>query len=190
MAKITFVLLCIGFLGFVSGCNQQNQTSLPQQAKSEKILKQTPFPQFLVGTWKSADPEKSLWEFTFEADGRISLMQNFLGVYMSSSDGQTYEQIAKADTEVEIACALGPVQVNYDQNTRRLSVKVVTDYYMLYVVGQMIEASSVDTISGTISQDGSTWEAEWQSISGMHGAPLDFNSPTILHITLNKVITK
>ena len=188
MARIIFVFLCIGFLGFVSGCNRQNQISSPPQAKPNKIIKQSSFPPFLVGTWESDESMKSLWEFTFEADGKISSMQNFLGILINVSEGQAYKQVTKDNVKVDEACVLGPVEVNYNQNTRQLSVKVVTDYYLLHIFDQTIEGKSIDTITGSISQDGLTWNAEWQSVSGMvNGPPPDFNNPSIVPVQFNKV---
>jgi hypothetical protein len=163
-----------------SGCNQQNHISTKQKSN----IKQQ-FPSYLVGMWKGEDKDTSLWEFTFEQDGKISKLTNFLGLQVNVSEGQADRKIPELN--IDQACTLGPVEVNYEPDSRTLSVKVVTDYYMFYVAEQMIEGSSVDTFTGPISEDGSTWDAEWRSFSGTsNGPPIDFNNPVIVKVAFYK----
>jgi len=142
------------------------------------------FPDFLVGGWKAADQNQYKWGFAFEKDGTISAMRNFQGMYIKVSEGGTYEKAP--DANVDAACTLGSVNANYDPNGRILTVKVVTDYFMLHVYDQILEGNSVDTLTGPVSQDGSTWTAEWWSLALLNGGPpVDANdlstSPVIFY---------
>jgi hypothetical protein len=186
----------VAFLCILAGClprgdrvatGEQGKTGIAEkkvdlQSKSGE----NSFPDFLVGRWKAADQSQYKWGFKFEKDGTISVMRNFLDMYIIVSEGGIYEPTT--DPNKDSACTLGPVDVNYDPNGRILTVKVVTDYFMLRANGEVLEGSSIDKIFGPVSKDGLTWNAEWQSVSRMlDGPPLDFNNPSIYPVVFYKV---
>lgn len=186
MAKVYIVFLLSSLLCVSFGCNRQEQTSLPQETESETNLRQGSFPAFLVGRWKAADQNQYKWGFAFEKDGTVSGMRNFMNMYIDVPEGGTYER--SVDANVGSACTLGPVEASFDPNSRILTVRVVTDYFMLHIYDEMLEGSSVDTITGPVSQDGLTWNAEWRNVSWMlDGPPADFNNPTIESVIFYKV---
>jgi hypothetical protein len=186
MVRIIAVFLFSGFLCISSGCNRQNKTSPPPQTESKASLEQGSFPAFLVGTWKAEDSNQYNWEFTFEKDGTISSLRNFMDIYIKVSEGGTYEQAA--DANVDSASTLGPVEVGFDPNSRILTVKVMTDYFMLHIYDEIAEGNSIDTIFGPVSEDGKTWTTEWRGVSRLFdGSPMDFNNPSISSVVFHKV---
>jgi len=178
MAKTSLFCFFILFLCFYFGCEPQKQNTVPAQVESQAEPAKTSFPAFLVGTWKPRDPDQCRWEFTFEKDGTISSMRNFMGTYFKVSEGGAVEH--NSDANAEAACTLGPIEVNYVPNSRILAVKVVTDYFMLHIYDVMMEGNNVDRIFGPVSGDGKIWTAEWRSFSRLiDDPPMDFNNPSI-----------
>jgi hypothetical protein len=188
MGKMALSCFFIVFLCLYTGCGEQKKSGIRKLESRSKSGKNS-FPAFLVGTWKAKDSERYKWEFTFEKDGTISSMRNFMGIYIKVSEGVGYnDQTFDIGIDVDEVCTLGPVEVNYDPNGSILAVKVVTDYFMLHFGDQIIEGSNIDTIAGPVSQDGLTWNAEWQSVSRMlNGPPMDFNNPSINPVIFYKV---
>jgi hypothetical protein len=158
-------------LAFISGCEQKNKSSIPSS---------------LAGTWKSDDADRCLWEFTIEPNGVISKLQNFQGLRVDTAVGDANSRIPELN--IDQACTLGQIKVNYEPDNRTLSVQVDTDYYMMYISNQIIEGKGSDIFAGSVSEDGLMWSVEWKSFSGMiDGPPLDVNNPIIQQVTFHKV---
>lgn len=193
MNKIVIYFL-LSFLSFYAGCEQQKKSGITEK-KAE--LKSKPynlspipydgnsFPSFLVGRWKAADQNHFKWGFQFDKNGRITALRNFLNMYMTVKEGGAFE--TGVDPNVESACTLGSTDVNYDPNGRILSVKVVTDYFMMHIYEDILEGSSIDTITGSVSADGNFWNAQWTNVSRMlSGPPYDFNNPSVYDVNFYK----
>ncbi|MGA2916139.1 MAG: hypothetical protein ABSE89_08960 [Sedimentisphaerales bacterium] len=201
MNRIVFICFYAVFLCIYTGCvprgdrvatgdSQKKGSIAEKKVELQSKSGDNSFSAFLAGKWKAKDSDDCKWEFTFEKDGTISAMRNFMGTYVRVSQGIGYEHYA-SDANVEAACVLGPVDVLFDPQSRVLTVKVVTDYFMFHIYSGMVEGSSVDKFSGTVSQDGSTWNAEWQDFSRMlDGPPMDFNNPLINQVVFYKVREK
>ncbi|MBN1787715.1 MAG: hypothetical protein JW806_04905 [Sedimentisphaerales bacterium] len=184
MIRAICACLFLAFLCLCIGCNQQNQAPAAAQVETKNDLKQDTFPEFLVGTWVGKIAYQNKWQFTFDRNGRLSSLRNFMDTYIDVSEGGSYEE---PNEEVSAACMLGPVSVDYNPDGRILTVKVKTDYFMIRIQGEMAEGSSDDMITGTISEDGKTWTGQWQSRSWLVGMPEpDVNDFSVQDVEFNK----
>ncbi|MHB9071132.1 MAG: hypothetical protein ACYC54_12285 [Sedimentisphaerales bacterium] len=186
--KKTFYLLAIGYwllaTVFISGCQES--------AKKEKAVETTVnadsnFPTFLVGTWEVNSPGMNIWKFTFDVDGNVVSLRNFMNTDIVVSEGGAFEK-GTDPNEVYAITVLGPIDVNYISKERILTVKVVTDSFIVHVHNGMLEGNSVDIIKGSISADGNIWDANWLSLVQMEGVDeVDPNDVELFKLTFRKV---
>jgi len=170
MNKILALLGCFIFVLVFGGCGQRGgKISSQPQLKSE--TRKGAFPEFLAGVWKA---DKYNWAFKFEEDGRISRLEHILagkvkieeeGVYMEGPDEGTFAVFI-----------MGPCEAKYDAKSRRLSVKVTLDKFLMRLPVDDLEGWAEDYFDGPVSKDGKTWTVDWREYSWLEGAtPLDPN---------------
>jgi len=116
------------------------------------------FPSFLVGTWVA---NKGKWEFVFEADGTISSAVIDNGIVRVDPRQRV--------TEIKLPAGEGMYQMGecvaeYSSGSNELAVVIIVDYYRLQRPDIIVEGSSKDWFTGTISEDHETWVAQWFSL--------------------------
>ncbi|HEG43267.1 hypothetical protein LCGC14_2935470 [marine sediment metagenome] len=115
------------------------------------------FPAFLVGTWKAY---KLPWEIVFEEDGTISSAVINMG-RQRIIPGQIKTIPLREGGEG--VYEPGQWLVRYVPDTRELMVDIVIDHMRMEKSGQIIEGKAADTFIGTISEDGRSWTADWDT---------------------------
>jgi len=115
------------------------------------------FPDFLVGRWIA---ESRGWEFVFEPDGTISsAVINFgrMTITPGHPNPITKDMGGKGIIEP------GQWTVYYSPLERELTVRIsIKKLYMeIDISNNVVEGKSEDVFVGTVSQDGSFWQANW-----------------------------
>lgn len=156
MIKNAVLAICL-LLGFtVYGCQEGVRI---QHGNPDKL------PPFLVGVWKA---DQYNWAFRFEPDGSIRRLKHILARYTKVEEGSVYME--GKDPNTYAIFILGPIETQYDPNTRELNVKVVVDYYQMKLPFGELEGRSEDYFSGPVSENGKVWRASWTSYSWLEGA--------------------
>lgn len=115
------------------------------------------FPPQLAGKWVA--PEKDFWTFEFRPDGSISHATIGMGG-VEVSPGRVSKFPARHGGEGVFKP--GRWTVRYDEVSRELSVEVVIEQFHLDTRGgNALEGSTTDLLVGPVSEDYSTWEADW-----------------------------
>lgn len=115
------------------------------------------FPEFLVGRWIA---NRHGWEFVFEPDGTISsAVINFGRITITPGHPNPITREMGGEGMLEP----GEWMVYYSQPDRELTVKIsIKKLYMVFDINDnVVEGKSEDVFVGTISQDGSFWQANW-----------------------------
>ena len=145
-----FSVLCFLF----SGCN--SQTASPENFNVVSVNGH--FPKELVGTWKA---DKQPWQFTFDKNGNMVSFAHYFGG-MQITPGQ----IKKPATANElINYEPGQCFGQYTPDSRELAIFVE----MAINVNKMLQGNLEDRLVGKISDDFSTWTAEWFSDPQLYG---------------------
>ncbi len=113
------------------------------------------FPEFLVGRWKS---NRGNWEFVFEPDGTISSAVIALGKVQMIPGRVTRFPTRYGGKGV---FEPGLWTVWYFPENRELGVKVVIDHFYQDLGKHSCEGNTTDILSGTVSEDGELWRADW-----------------------------
>jgi hypothetical protein len=136
------------------------------------------FPRSLAGRWKA---DKGDWQFVFEPDGTISSAVVSDGVLVVKAPHRRYS--VRLEEGAGGVYELGPWTVQYSPEYRELAVEVIVDHFRLDMPDFAVEGQTRDLFLGTISEDGTTWKAEWFTFPKItvltpeaHEAPFDPNS--------------
>jgi len=172
---------------FIVSC-RPDRPDLPPTKVQVNIIGNDPFPPPLVGRWK--DQQKS-WEFVFETDGAISSVVSPPLGWATIVPGKT--TIIPMKMGGKGVLQPGQWTLQYDPDTRELSVEVIVEKLHKEVGGGILEGSIRDIFIGRISDDYKQWQATWISfpkyvayIPERHELPVDPND-TITELLFEKV---
>lgn len=134
------------------------------------------FPPQMVGTWacQYGPLDNQRWQLTFEKDGVISKMHHFVFGPVVVNDGGDYRE--GPDPGTYMVFALGPVETEYDSVSKIIKVKIIIDDYEMKLPQSSLEGRMIDTLIGSASKDGKTWQVEWRNYGWLKGAtepPID-----------------
>lgn len=115
------------------------------------------FPEELAGRWKS---DRGYWEFVFEPDGKISsAVINMAAVKMVPGKVTRYPTRFGGKGIFEPGLWI----VHYSPENRELTVEVVIEHFYQDMGDAAIEGNVTDILTGKVSEDGKTWQADWFS---------------------------
>ncbi|MFC1738648.1 hypothetical protein ACFL1G_06335 [Planctomycetota bacterium] len=169
MKKI-FLVMAFSFLLFVCGCSdkskeqdssgdqsQTDETAAP--ADIETAEEPNGFPESLVGTWIA---NKSSWEFVFEPDGMISSAVIDYGKVRVDPRQRVTEAVFRYGKGVY---QMGECEVDYSESSNELAVVIAVDSFRIDRpdVNMVMEGSSEDWFTGSVSDDHKSWTARWFS---------------------------
>jgi hypothetical protein len=165
--KKTLLLLPVVFcLLFLAGCQEA-----VKKDRSNKIVVKAggKFPEFLAGTWKA---DNLIWQIEFGTDGQIlSVVYVLWNEKIDLKQGYIYDEGKEKDSYAYFV--LGPCGGTYNPATRELKVKLTMQEYEIRVLPDAsLKGRSEDYIEGTISEDGTKWNANWRSYGYMEKAAL------------------
>lgn len=144
----------IVFLAVLAGC----QSTGKEPTDIEVIIKgQGQFPESLAGKWLA---DRGYWEFVFEPDGKISSAVINMGAVKMVPG-----KIARFPTRYGGKGIFEPGlwTVWYAPDTRELTVEVVIKHFYQDMGEAAIEGNVTDMLTGPVSEDGKTWQADWFS---------------------------
>jgi len=163
-----FLTICvIACYIFSHGCNRahtnttvSSNTPTRTQDYNQEAMKviiegKGKFPQSLAGKWRA---DKGGWEFTFDSEGNITSAIINMG-RQQILPGQTKEVPLKQDGKGIYKAGIWTVR--YNPGERKLTVEVIMDQISLHMGQQSIEGDTTDILTGTVSEDGSTWHTQW-----------------------------
>jgi len=143
-------------LVFLSGCHWPTKSG--QNPNMVIITTDSkPFPKELAGKWTS---EKSKWEFTIEKDGAVSSILHPFGL-VTIIPGKTTNVPLIDEGKAELKA--GKCVVQYTQQSRELIIEVNIDQMKWKKSKEILEGSVKDILWGKVSDDGTMWEAQWQT---------------------------
>jgi hypothetical protein len=114
------------------------------------------FPEFLAGKWVGGEG----WEFTFEPNGVISSAVFSLG-RIKMKPGQITRVPMKMGGEG--VYEPGEWLVDYDPNTRELTVEVSLKNFRIQIGDSIVEGKGTDIFTGKVSENGKDWLVTWNS---------------------------
>jgi hypothetical protein len=150
---------------FLVGCQES-----AKKDKSNRIVVESggKFPKFLAGTWKA---DRFIWQIEFATDGQmLSVVYVTWSEKIDLKQGYIYDE-GKEEGDYAYF-VLGPCEGTYNPATRELKVKLNMKEYEIRLAGVSLKGRSDDYIEGTISEDGTKWEADWRGYSYLEGAAL------------------
>ena len=151
MKKIWFMLVCLSAAALtLSGCG----------GSGNNVEKGSQFPKFLAGTWECNEGKL---EIVFEPNGAISSAVMPLGrTKMGPDERVDFNNVELGSSGFFKA---GPFTADYKPATRELKVELSLEHYRTEMAdGGIIEGESTDILIGKVSQDGSTWKADWYAL--------------------------
>jgi len=164
MIRKTLALCVLAAVLFLAtGCENPGGKSA---AVGSQVKNSGRFPQFLVGTWKPQPEDNNRWVFTFQQDGSISKFRHFVGMEFVVAEGGLIEPWRG---DAEAVFGLGPCTAEYNPESRILTVTIVIENYIITFPNGTMEGRFSDSLTGPVSQDGLTWQAEWTSKSEIFG---------------------
>jgi hypothetical protein len=116
------------------------------------------FPAELAGTWVN---EEQGWKIVLEKDGFIPTMIIPMGLTEVYPGRETRFEIPKF--EGKAIYRPGIWKVHFDPQPRELAITVEIEYFYHDVGNHAVEGSSIDYLSGPVSEDGQTWTPVLQS---------------------------
>ena len=164
MKKIWFMLVCLSAAALIlTGCNGgsgNDGVKAEAQNKGVKaaVQKEGQFPKFLAGTWNCY--EQGL-EIVIEPNGAVASAVIPFGLLRMRSE-ETIE-INKPDVNYHGVFQAGPFIAGYKPETQELTVDISLKHYRAEIpdANVIMEGETWDVFSGKVSQDGTTWEADW-----------------------------
>lgn len=175
------VLIAVIIAIAISGCAAKKAA---QVKESPKVA----FPVELAGTWVGEVINVPKWQITIKPDGTIESFRNYWNVFFKVADGGASEE---GQEGAVAAYTLGPTSVHYDPNGRKLEVSIAMDnYYISLPIGEA-EGDALDVIKGVVSEDNTTWKAQWWQYGHLKGAQkADPNKVPAEEIIFKKVETE
>ena len=151
MQKLSVALVCVLFVFSISGCSDSAKDNSGMQVT---VRGGGQFPAFLVGRWVS----DHVWEFNFEPNGVISsAVFNFGTVEMRPGQITKVPMLNGGQGIFEP----GEWLVDYDPNTRELTVAVSLKRVRADVGGGVLEGTSRDILVGKVAESGDYWSVLW-----------------------------
>ena len=160
MRKILNVLLTavvLLSLGMVTGCTVSHT--------DPSLKSNDPFPQCLVGVWKS---NKFGWAFKFEPDGTIKKLHHVIFRYVDMDEPVV--ELPGPEEGTYALYAMGDCKTNYDPQTRTLEVSVILEDFVMQLPNGKLQGRGEDYFSGQVSKDCETWDVQWRNYSWLEGA--------------------
>ena len=150
MKQLVVLVGCAVLLTGLAGCRSAGKEVKVTTAEDNR------FPQFLVGTWRA---ENEKWELTFSSDGSILTIRHpFVTVPISLAEGGAYEEGREGAYSVYV---MGPCTARYQPDESELKVKITIDYFQVVLPVGTAEGKMVEYLTGPVSEDRTTWTAEW-----------------------------
>jgi hypothetical protein len=171
MKKTMLLCLCSAAICFVIGCSGP-ETKGPGGTKTIK----GEFPEVMVGVWETEAHWRigSKFGIKFERDGSIKKIIHPVGGPINIDEGGVHKDGPEEGTYYMFV--MGPVEASYDADTQMVDVKIVVEHYVIQLPTGRLEGHMIDYVSGPISKDGKTWEAERRNHGWLDGAdppPID-----------------
>lgn len=145
------VLISIAAIVVLCGCQEAQ--------KAKKVEAVQKMPSDVVGIWKRAmmDGEGgSMWAMEITDDGRVSwaLIEAAAAIIRPGQVTKT----AMADGQFS-TFDVAPACVEYDPNTRQLTVALEIRHSEIRFMSELIEGNARYVFSGPVTEDGKTWVA-------------------------------
>ncbi len=159
MKQLVVLMGCFIFLLGPGGCQDAGR----QGRVSEKaIVDDGQFPEVMVGAWETEGGStkwgrSSRWGIKFEPDGSIDEIIHSMAGPVKLSEGGVYMEGREPNTYAVFE--MGPCEAKYYPETDELEVKIVLEHYEVKLLGSTLEGRIESYISGPVSKDGKTWEA-------------------------------
>jgi hypothetical protein len=165
MKRLGMLAGCAVFLLGLAGCGQQSGKISSRPQLESKEAKENVFPKFLVGVWKA---DKYNWAFKFEKDGSILRLEHMLAGKVKIEEEGVYTE--GPDEGTFAVFIMGPCETRYDAKSRRLSVKVTLDKFLMRLPVGDLEGWAEDYFDGPVSKDGKTWTVDWREYGWLEDA--------------------
>jgi len=115
------------------------------------------FPEGLAGRWLD---ERMSWDIVVDRQGRISEIIHSMGRVTVRPGEITKVPLIKGG---EGMMRPGEWVLQYDAESREMLVSIDIDSMRFQVGAQIVEGSCRDVLYGTVSEDGRTWVANWNT---------------------------
>jgi hypothetical protein len=162
-------LCLVAWLGLLvfAGCEAIDQER-EELAVDVSEVNDRNFPSELVGVWLSEVDGSTQWGFRFEPDGTVSKIQH----YLTGNTDFTLEPIylEGPDPNFYATFVFEPIEIDYNAETRELSVAVIIEKYFMKIPQGELEGRSEDYFTGAVSEDFKVWETEWLNYGWLEGA--------------------
>jgi|GEM_PF-1123560 len=165
MKKIWFVLVCLSAAALsLTGCGGSGNDGVKAETQNKDVKaavqKENQFPEFLAGTWNCY--AQGL-EIVIEPNGAVASAVMPFGLLKMRSE--EIVEVNKPDVNFYGVFQAGPFTAGYKPETRELTVDISLKHYRADIpdANMIMEGEAWDIFSGKVSQDGTTWEAEWFS---------------------------
>ena len=155
--SILFVFSAVGCSGPLgSNVAASNKTVVTAGGIQVIIDEGGQFPDLLVGKWAQGDG----WELNFEPNGVLSHIRHVFGkVEMKPY----YVAHIPVLGNKEALFKPGGWFVNYTPSSRLLTVKITIEDFNFPIGEDSLTGSSVDILTGPVSEDGTIWQVTWTS---------------------------
>jgi len=169
MKRLLTILTIALLTSFVlTGCQESAVTDSKAKTTTSSVVKGGgQFPECLVGVWKS---NKFSWAFKFEPDGTVIKIRHNMARHVNLEEGVIEMKGPVEDTYALFA--MGDCQTAYDPKTRTLEARTFLDDYIIQLVNGVLEGHVEDFFTGKVSEDCTTWYANWRSYPYLKGASL------------------
>jgi hypothetical protein len=124
------------------GCHQNEQT--PEAAPEA----------FYAGQWQATNGQ---WTLCFAPNGTLDSAVTPLGRIPIRPQKTTHVTRANQTSSIKA----GPCDVKYSPETRNLYARIALDDVRIVHENNVIDGNQVDQFMGIVSEDGTTWIADW-----------------------------
>ena len=115
MNRLTLLICCLVFVSLPTGCRSSAERPINNDEFVAALGQADPFPESLVGTWKSQTDQ---WQVTFGPGGSISLIRHpLVSVPIVVEQGGAYEALPEGAYGYYV---LGPCETKYSAKSRNL----------------------------------------------------------------------
>lgn len=157
MKRLTVLSVCAAILLGLTGCRGGSSNGSIEAGTSNKNADAAvEVPEVLAGTWKCAEEKL---EIVLEPNGTISSAVAPFGK-LKMRPGETVE-VNNVDIAYRGVFKAGTWNVFYAPAERELTVELPLEHYRVEINGQVLEGKSSDILTGKVSEDGKTWQADW-----------------------------